>query len=178
MFRRYAVRSDGSLSPSVREYAATAGASADGSITVNTEWCVRISTGGVLPPGADAVVQVEDTEVVEADTVSDLELRIQIRKRPIPAENVREIGSDFQEGSVLVERGDRISAGTVGLLVMAGQCKTCRQSVLQHTPDINFFRVITSIPFEHSFRRFVHSGDRSSSCWSVVNWERALKRIR
>lgn len=116
---RYAVRTDGSLSPSVREYAATAGASADG-ITVNTEWCVRISTGGVLPPGADAVVQVEDTEVVEADTVSDRELRIQIRKRPSPAENIREIGSDFEAGSVLVECGDRINAGTIGLLVMAG----------------------------------------------------------
>lgn len=115
------MRSDGSLSPSVREYAATAGASAVDGTTVNTEWCVRISTGGVLPPGADAVVQVEDTEVVEADTVSDRELRIQIRKRPSSAENIREIGSDFQEGSVLVESGDRINAGTVGLLVMAGQ---------------------------------------------------------
>ncbi|XP_003747779.1 gephyrin [Galendromus occidentalis] len=116
----YAVRSDGSLSPSVREYAATAGASVVKASTVNTEWCVRISTGGVLPAGADAVVQVEDTEVIEADTVSDTELRIQIRKRPSPAENVREIGSDFQEGSVLVKMGDQINAGTVGLLVMAG----------------------------------------------------------
>lgn len=71
-FNRYAVRCGGSLQPQVRKYAATAGASMEASqgVTgdlVNEDWCVRISTGGVVPDGADAVVQVEDTELLEVN---------------------------------------------------------------------------------------------------------------
>lgn len=31
--------------------------------------CIRVSTGGVIPEGADAVVQVEDTHVCQSSEV-------------------------------------------------------------------------------------------------------------
>lgn len=31
--------------------------------------CIRVSTGGVIPEGADAVVQVEDTSVCQSSEV-------------------------------------------------------------------------------------------------------------
>ncbi len=44
-------------------------------MTVKAGEVVRITTGAPLPPGADAVVQVEDTELVEATSdVSDWEV--------------------------------------------------------------------------------------------------------
>jgi len=34
--------------------------------TIRNGQCSRINTGAPLPPGADSVVQVEDTELVES----------------------------------------------------------------------------------------------------------------
>lgn len=38
--------------------------------TLTSGYCVRISTGAAVPAGANAVVQVEDTELIEATAVS------------------------------------------------------------------------------------------------------------
>ncbi|OQR77247.1 gephyrin-like [Tropilaelaps mercedesae] len=134
----YAVRCQGSLSPRVRAYAATAGAlpaqiisesssSSDdyklkntADDVVNEEWCVRISTGGLVPEGADAVVQVEDTKLTEMNLTNDMELRINILKRPIPGQDIRPIGCDIPVGSLLLAKGHRIDAAAIGTLVMAG----------------------------------------------------------
>lgn len=34
---------------------------------IKTGECVRITTGAPLPPGSDAIVQVENTELIEHD---------------------------------------------------------------------------------------------------------------
>lgn len=46
---------------------ATAGTSAKG--VIKSGFCTRISTGAAIPNGANAVVQVEDTKVLEETEV-------------------------------------------------------------------------------------------------------------
>src|ERR671934_185330 len=41
-------------------------------VTLVSGQCARIATGGMLPPGANAVVMVEQTQEVGADTVEAL----------------------------------------------------------------------------------------------------------
>jgi len=76
----------------------------------------RINTGAPLPPGMDAVIMVEDTEVVakEGEEEKEVKLLAQVDK----GENVRKEGSDVKVGEKVLEKGDVISAvgGELGTL--------------------------------------------------------------
>ncbi len=73
---------------------------------------VRVFTGSALPAGADAVVMQEDTRS-EGDQVFVLDAAK-------PWENVRFRGEDVKRGAVLIEPGEIINAGRVGLLAATG----------------------------------------------------------
>jgi gephyrin len=83
----------------------------------------RITTGAPLPPGSDAVVMVEDT-ILTSMTVDDKEEKeVEILTSDIASgENVREIGSDVEAGTVILQKGEGISAvaGELGLLASVG----------------------------------------------------------
>jgi molybdopterin molybdotransferase len=73
---------------------------------------MAISTGGVVPDGADAVVPVEyvvqhDNEIEVADVVA-------------PGANVRPRGGDAAAGDVVVDAGVRLAAVQLGALAAAG----------------------------------------------------------
>ncbi len=74
---------------------------------------VKIMTGGAVPPGADTVVKVEDTDG-GSETV-------EIREAPKPGANVREAAEDIASGATVLERGRRISPADVGLLASIGR---------------------------------------------------------
>jgi molybdopterin molybdotransferase len=73
---------------------------------------VRIPTGGVLPPGADAVVPIEETRV-QGDTVM-------VAERIAPQDCVNAAGSDMLPGEELLEAGRRIGGAELGLLATLG----------------------------------------------------------
>ena len=73
---------------------------------------IGISTGGVVPDGADAVVPVE--YVVERDNVVEIGAPAQ------PGANVRPRGGDIREGEVVCPGGTRLGAGQLGALAAAG----------------------------------------------------------
>ena len=74
--------------------------------------CVKIATGARVPPGADAVVMVEDT-ITESRRVSVL--------KPVrPGENVDRIGSDISKGEMLINTGALLHASRVGVLASQG----------------------------------------------------------
>lgn len=86
----------------------------------SSEWvasgeCVRIFTGSMLPPGADAVVMQEDTEVNPEQPK-----RIKMLDAVKPWENVRLRGEDVKEGTMLFHRGDRLQPGGLALLGSLG----------------------------------------------------------
>ncbi len=83
----------------------------------------RITTGAPLPPGADAVVMVEDTVLKTQTDDGQEEKEIEILTDEIVAgENVREVGSDVQKGDIILKKGEGISVtgGEFGLLASVG----------------------------------------------------------
>ncbi|KAF2838765.1 gephyrin [Patellaria atrata CBS 101060] len=83
----------------------------------------RITTGAPLPPGASAVVMVEDTILRSKTEDGAEEKEIEILTDAIKdGENVREVGSDVAAGDVIMERGEGITAvgGEFGLLASVG----------------------------------------------------------
>jgi molybdopterin molybdotransferase len=75
----------------------------------------RIMTGAPLPPGADSVVRVEDTDG-EAQRGTVL-----VRNDRDLGQNVRPAGQDMRTGERLLAKGHSITPGTVGVLAAAGR---------------------------------------------------------
>lgn len=83
----------------------------------------RITTGAPLPPGATAVVMVEDTILRSMTDNGKEENEIEILTDEIePGENVREVGSDVKAGDIIMKKGEGITAigGEFGLLASVG----------------------------------------------------------
>ena len=74
-----------------------------------------IATGGVMPRGADAVVMIEHTELIE-DGGSSIELR----RAAAPGQFVSYAGSDIARGETLLRRGVRIGSREIGMLAACG----------------------------------------------------------
>ena len=77
--------------------------------------CTAIATGGVIPRGADAVVMIEQTELIE-----DGSPRIELRRAAAPGQFVSYAGSDIARGETLLRRGTRIGAREIGMLAACG----------------------------------------------------------
>lgn len=83
----------------------------------------RITTGAPLPPGADAVIMVEDTALKTLTDDGQEEKEIEILTDEIKAgENVREVGSDVKEGETIMRKGEGVTVvgGEFGLLASVG----------------------------------------------------------
>ncbi len=83
----------------------------------------RITTGAPLPPGATSVIMVEDTVLrgKTEDGAEEKEVEL-LADNVNEGENIREAGSDIREGSLMLHKGEQISAvgGEIGLLAAAG----------------------------------------------------------
>jgi putative molybdopterin biosynthesis protein len=75
-----------------------------------------IATGGVLPRGADAVVMIEQTDLVEASGPPAIDLR----RAVAPGQFVSYAGSDIARGELLLRRGTRIGSREIGVLAACG----------------------------------------------------------
>ena len=71
-----------------------------------------IHTGGALPPGADAVVMLEDVE----ESVGLVEIRASVQA----GENVMPEGEELEAGTVVGRRGDRLDHRALGLMAALG----------------------------------------------------------
>lgn len=78
---------------------------------------VRISTGGMLPEGADSVVMVEHTEAVDDTT-------IEVCKSVAPGTNMIEKDEDFRKSETILCRGTKLRVPEIGLLASFGHCET------------------------------------------------------
>jgi molybdopterin molybdotransferase len=81
----------------------------------------RIMTGAPLPPGADAVIPVEDTGIEwTPGGEADLPSRISIIRPVSSGSNVRPRGEDIQTGQVVLPAGSVIGPPEIGVLVSLG----------------------------------------------------------
>lgn len=82
--------------------------------------CARISTGAPVPEPCDAVVQVEDTELIRASEDGCQEIEVKILKAPVVGQDIRQLGSDIEKGQHVLARGTKLSPSDLGLLATVG----------------------------------------------------------
>jgi molybdopterin molybdotransferase len=90
---------------------------------------LRIATGAPMPPGADAVVAVEQTTPLAADgsagprgreATGPLPARIRVHKATLPGRNVRRRASDLQLGRTVLGAGRPIGPAELAIIAAGG----------------------------------------------------------
>lgn len=74
---------------------------------------IAISTGAMVPGGADAVVRVEDTDA----GAEQVEIRVEVE----PGRDIRRAGEDIEPGEVVLAAGTTIGPAEAGVLVSVGR---------------------------------------------------------
>jgi len=80
---------------------------------LNKGEAMRISTGGMMPPDADAVVMVEYTDETDGGLV-------EIHRSVSPWQNVIQIGDDIKKGDLVFSQGRRLRGHDLGALTGVG----------------------------------------------------------
>ncbi len=83
------------------------------SFSLSPDEAAPISTGGMLPQGADSVVMVEHTEPVDEATV-------EIYKSVAPLQHVVDRAEDYRQGQEIITAGTRIRPQESGVLAALG----------------------------------------------------------
>ncbi len=87
-------------------------------IAIHNGECVKISTGGMLPEGADSVVMVEHTD-------TSFHPLCLIQKSVSPFQNVVRKGDDIKQKDIILQKGKLISSRETGVLACAGVNEIC-----------------------------------------------------
>lgn len=74
----------------------------------------RISTGGMLPQGADSVVMIEHAESIDEQT-------IEVYRSVAPGQHVIAAGDDVPKGQTILLKGQNIRSQEAGLLAAVGR---------------------------------------------------------
>lgn len=84
--------------------------------------CSIIHTGGMLPKGADSVVMLEDTQILDGG-------ELEIYRSVAVSENVIEIGEDVKIGDIVIPKGVSLRPAEIGGLMALGitSIKTARK---------------------------------------------------
>ncbi len=81
--------------------------------SVDQGQCIEVATGAPLPPGADAVVMVEDTATGEDDT-------IRVLATVQPQQNIGRQGADISRGQIVLRAGTFLNPSRAGALSALG----------------------------------------------------------
>lgn len=79
---------------------------------VRTGMATAIATGGMLPRGADAVVMVEHTDIVDEG--------VEVRRAATAGENVSYAGTDIARGECVLRAGQWLTSREIGVLAALG----------------------------------------------------------
>jgi putative molybdopterin biosynthesis protein len=85
-------------------------------ITVAPGSATAIATGGVVPRGADAVIMIEHTELLD-DPKSPA---VEIRRAASPGQFIAYAGSDIARGETLLRKGTLLGSREIGMLAACG----------------------------------------------------------
>ncbi len=83
-------------------------------VEVRPGTATTIATGGVLPRGADAVVMIEHTELIESVPA------IELRRVSAAGQFISYAGSDIARGETLMRKGQVIGSREIGMLAACG----------------------------------------------------------
>ncbi len=82
---------------------------------------VRVLTGAMMPPGADSVVKVEDTDAPPG--VAALPDSVEVRASAEPGQHIRRAGGDLERGAAVLAKGTRIGPAAVAVLAASGNAR-------------------------------------------------------
>lgn len=119
-----------------------------GSLQLEAGHAVRVFTGSVIPPGADAVVMQELAEEgPERGTV-------RFRAAPLPGENIRRRGEELRRGEAVLERGTAVAAAQVGALAAVGRLRVrvVRPPVVSVLSTGDEIVPVSAVPDTHQVR--------------------------
>jgi putative molybdopterin biosynthesis protein len=88
-------------------------------IAVEAATASPIATGGVIPRGADAVLMIEDTDLIEDQNAPAIE----VRRAVGPGQFVAYAGSDIARGETVLRRKTVLSSREIGMLGACGIAK-------------------------------------------------------
>jgi molybdopterin molybdotransferase len=90
--------------------------------------CIEIMTGAMLPLGCDAVIRYEDLEMANQSAKVNLEA-------VTPFQNVHLQGTDEKEGEILIKQGVKVTPAIIAIMASVGisQVKVYRRTAA--TPD-------------------------------------------
>jgi len=83
-------------------------------MTVGPAEAAQISTGGMLPRGADSVVMIEHTESIDDST-------IEVYRSVAPGQNMIAIGEDLKKDTRILMKGQMIRPQETGLMAALGK---------------------------------------------------------
>lgn len=137
----YAVMAvDGAGARKVMTVPATAGTMPN-KLALTSGYCIRISTGAPIPMGADAVVQVEDTQLLSANENGD-EREILINTKPVFGQDIRVVGADVRRGDVILKEGSVLGPVELGLIASVG----FKEVPVVRPPTVGILSTGTSLP--------------------------------
>ena len=73
----------------------------------------KISTGGMLPNGADSVVMIEHTDAIDETT-------LEVYRSVAPGQNIIEVGEDIRASDNILLKGQKLRPQEIGLLAAFG----------------------------------------------------------
>jgi len=87
--------------------------------------CAIIHTGGMVPEGSNAVVMIENTQLINDDEV-------EILRSAAVGENIIKIGEDIQKGEEVIPKGIRIRPAEIGGMMALGftQVEVARKPIV------------------------------------------------
>ncbi len=74
-----------------------------------------IATGGMVPRGADAVVMVEQTDLLDSSPPA-----VELRRAAAPGQYIATAGSDIARGETVLRRGRLLTSREIGMLAAVG----------------------------------------------------------
>ena len=83
-----------------------------------------IATGGMVPRGADAVVMIEQTDLLDG-----VPLAVELRRAVPPGQYIATAGSDIARGETVLRRGRLLTSREIGMLAAVGlaEIPVCRR---------------------------------------------------
>lgn len=114
---------------------------------VDPSHCLEVMTGAIMPKNANTVVMYEHIALKEGQAY--------INQSVTSGQNVHAKGSDEPRGSVLLSKGQRVSAAEVGILAAVGKSSV----LVQKNPKVGLFSTgdelvpIDAVPKVHQIRR-------------------------
>jgi putative molybdopterin biosynthesis protein len=85
-------------------------------VEVATGTATAVATGGMVPRGADAVVMIEHTDLLEQAAAPVIE----VRRAAAPGQFIAYAGSDIARGETVLRQGVRLGSREIGMLAACG----------------------------------------------------------